>query len=166
MNATPNPFQPPAEPSSPTILAQTDWARHVDDRVSFAVTLSERDVKRYFPGPLPSSLFALAIVLLLLLFALQAIAWSLLFFVVVFLMFLFWVRSRSNWRMALRQSPHLLEPISGYIAEQGIFTSSGGCRGFRPLGRSSLHQNDQRLRSAVWRELASDQQAHPLGVVQ
>ena len=125
----PNPYQPPATTSESAIVAETDWAAVPNGRIAFEFRLSERDIKRLFPSPFPSSLI-IAAVLILLLLTLRSVSRGLLVVVIGVLAVMLLVRIRLNWSLAIRQSPRLVKPVSGYITREGVYTSSDGCQGY------------------------------------
>ena len=127
MDSTPNPYQPPAES---TILAEADWARQADGRIGFELQLSERDIRRLFKNPLSAGPFLLVFVLLLSLFGMGGIPMVVVLFVVGLVVLLLLIRTRLNWKMALRQTPRLLEPATGHISERGVYTSGPGYQGY------------------------------------
>ncbi len=129
MSEAPNPYQPPAQTTGPAIVAQADWAAQPDGRITFEVALTEQDVQRFFPNPIPFGFLRLLIGLLIAMMALAIGSRLLLLLLAVLTVLLLLARWRLNWRMALRQTPRLLEPVSGYITERGFFASSNGCRG-------------------------------------
>jgi hypothetical protein len=128
-SAAPNPYQPPLTTPEPAIVAETDWAAMPHGRIAFAFTLNQRDIRRLFPSPFPSSLLIAAILIVLLL-TLQSVSRGLLIVAIGVVVVMLLIRMRLNWSLAIRQSPRLLKPVHGYIAPSGVFTASDGCQGY------------------------------------